>query len=141
MKLPTTPSFRLDNKTALITGASSGLGLGCAVALAEAGAHVVLAARNSKNLNQAVDAINEKKINGKINVNEFFKLTAQIKKKFPNQVGLLHGKTEINEKEVILDKFLKKDFKILVSTTIIEVGIDFPNANVIVIEAAYCLVN
>ena len=45
MKLPTTPSFRLDDKTALITGASSGIGLGCAVALAEAGAHVVVSAR------------------------------------------------------------------------------------------------
>ena len=38
--------------------------------------------------------------------------------------------------EIILNKFLKKDFKILVSTTIIEVGIDFPNANVIIIENA-----
>jgi len=49
---------------------------------------------------------------------------------------LLHGKTTVEEKEIILNKFLKNDFKILVSTTIIEVGIDFPNANVIVIENA-----
>ena len=55
---------------------------------------------------------------------------------FPNQVSLLHGKTDIEEKENILNKFLNKDFNILVSTTIIEVGIDFPNANVIVIENA-----
>ena len=55
---------------------------------------------------------------------------------FPDQVSLLHGKTDIEEKENILNRFLKKDFKILVSTTIIEVGIDFPNANVIVIENA-----
>ena len=55
---------------------------------------------------------------------------------FPNQVSLLHGKTDLNDKEIILDKFLKKEFQILVSTTIIEVGIDFPNANVIVIENA-----
>jgi len=59
-----------------------------------------------------------------------------LNKKFPNQVALLHGKTEASDKEEILDKFLKKEFKILVSTTIIEVGIDFPNANVIVIENA-----
>ena len=59
-----------------------------------------------------------------------------LSKKFPNQVALLHGKTDIKDKEIILNSFLKKDFKILVSTTIIEVGIDFPNANVIVIENA-----
>ena len=59
-----------------------------------------------------------------------------LKKLFPKQVYLLHGKTTIEEKETILNKFLKNDFKILVSTTIIEVGIDFPNANVIIIENA-----
>ena len=55
---------------------------------------------------------------------------------FPNQVELLHGKTDNDKKESILNKFLNNDFKILVSTTIIEVGIDFPNANVIIIENA-----
>tara|TARA_X000000950_G_scaffold288595_2_gene406196 strand:+ start:286 stop:2337 length:2052 start_codon:yes stop_codon:yes gene_type:complete len=59
-----------------------------------------------------------------------------LKKMFPNQVLLLHGKTDIVEKEDILNKFLNNKFKILVSTTIIEVGIDFPNANVIIIENA-----
>ena len=55
---------------------------------------------------------------------------------FPNKVSLLHGKTSIEEKEIILNNFLSKKFDILVSTTIIEVGIDFPNANVIIIENA-----
>ena len=59
-----------------------------------------------------------------------------LKKKFPNQVCLLHGKTDNEEKNKLLNNFLKNKFKILVSTTIIEVGIDFPNANVIVIENA-----
>ncbi len=59
-----------------------------------------------------------------------------LKKFFPNQVSLLHGKTGIEEKEIILNRFLKNEFKILVSTTIIEVGIDFPNANTIIIENA-----
>lgn len=57
MKLPKTPSFRLDGKRALVTGASSGIGLGCAVALADAGAHVVMAARNEARLNDAVEAL------------------------------------------------------------------------------------
>ena len=55
---------------------------------------------------------------------------------FPNQVSLLHGKTSNEEKDEILAKFQNNEFKILVSTTIIEVGIDFPNANVIIIENA-----
>ncbi|MDB2341876.1 ATP-dependent DNA helicase RecG [Candidatus Pelagibacter bacterium] len=57
-----------------------------------------------------------------------------LNKIFPNKVALLHGKIENDEKERILNKFLEKKFSILVSTTIIEVGIDFPNANVIIIE-------
>ncbi len=59
-----------------------------------------------------------------------------INKKFPNQVALIHGALEKIEKEKILDQFLKKKIDILVSTTVIEVGIDFPNANLIIIENA-----
>jgi len=59
-----------------------------------------------------------------------------LNKIFPNNVSLLHGKTDPEEKETVLNKFLNNKFKILVSTTIIEVGIDFPNANVIIIENA-----
>jgi len=55
MTLPQTPTFRLDGKRALVTGASSGIGLGCAVALAEAGAHVVMTARGAERLQAAVD--------------------------------------------------------------------------------------
>ena len=59
-----------------------------------------------------------------------------LNKLFPKNVGLLHGKIENDDKEIILNKFLNKEYKILVSTTIIEVGIDFPNANLIIIENA-----
>ena len=59
-----------------------------------------------------------------------------LNKKFPNNVSLLHGKIETHEKDLILKDFLNQKTKILVSTTIIEVGIDFPNANVIIIENA-----
>ena len=59
-----------------------------------------------------------------------------LEKLFPNKVALLHGKVDYEEKEKILNNFLNKKYSILVSTTIIEVGIDFPNANVIIIENA-----
>ena len=59
MDLPSTPSFRLDGKRALVTGASSGIGLGCAVACAEAGAHVVLAARSRQALEDVASTLNE----------------------------------------------------------------------------------
>ena len=57
MKLPRTPSLRLDGRRALVTGASSGIGLGAACALAEAGAHVVCAARRADVLDEAVEAM------------------------------------------------------------------------------------
>ena len=60
----------------------------------------------------------------------------QINSKFPGKVGLIHGALLKEEKEEILNKFLNKKIFILVSTTVIEVGIDFPNANLIIIENA-----
>ena len=59
-----------------------------------------------------------------------------LNKIFPNKVGLIHGALEKNDKDKMLAKFLSKDITILVSTTVIEVGVDFPNANVIIIENA-----
>ena len=73
-----------------------------------------------------------KKIDHQSSVNKYKFLC----KLFPDKVALLHGKIESEEKENILNKFLNKEYSILVSTTIIEVGIDFPNANVIIIENA-----
>ncbi len=58
MNLPKTPSFRLDGKRALVVGGSSGIGLGAVAALAEAGAHVVIAARSADKLTETVTAVN-----------------------------------------------------------------------------------
>jgi NAD(P)-dependent dehydrogenase (short-subunit alcohol dehydrogenase family) len=54
MALPRTPSFRLDGKRAFVPGGSRGIGLGCAVALGEAGAHVVITARGLVGVETAV---------------------------------------------------------------------------------------
>ncbi|MEL7090976.1 MAG: SDR family oxidoreductase [Pseudomonadota bacterium] len=59
-ELPTTPAFDLSGKRALVTGGSSGIGLGCAVALAEAGARVTVAARRAAILDTVVDAMTAK---------------------------------------------------------------------------------
>lgn len=59
MQLPQTPSMRLDRRRALVTGASRGIGLGAACALAAAGAHVVLAARSGDELIAVCAAMSE----------------------------------------------------------------------------------
>ena len=55
---------------------------------------------------------------------------------FKNRVGLIYGSMNKYEKDKVLNNFLSKKIDILVSTTVIEVGIDFPNANLIIIENA-----
>jgi ATP-dependent DNA helicase RecG len=57
-----------------------------------------------------------------------------LSKIFFGKVGLIHGGLNKDEKDDVLKKFLNKQIYILVSTTVIEVGIDFPNANTIIIE-------
>jgi len=57
-----------------------------------------------------------------------------LNKLYPKKVGIIHGSMTKDEKDLVLNNFLNKEISILVSTTVIEVGIDFPNANLIVIE-------
>ena len=59
-----------------------------------------------------------------------------LKKIFKDEMEILHGGIDGNLKEKILNQFLEGKTKIIISTTVIEVGIDFPNANLIIIENA-----
>ena len=71
-----------------------------------------------------------KKVNHQSSVNRY----NELRKIYGERVGLLHGLINIEDKDKILNSFLDRKIDILVSTTVIEVGIDFPNANTIIIE-------
>jgi ATP-dependent DNA helicase RecG len=67
-------------------------------------------------------------------VNEHKRLA---KKVFPDlKVGLIHGQMRPSDKDSIMQQFRAGDFDILVSTTVIEVGVDIPNATIVLIEGA-----
>jgi ATP-dependent DNA helicase RecG len=51
-------------------------------------------------------------------------------------VGSVHGKMTLEERETVLNKFQKNEIQILIATTVIEVGVDMPNASVIIIEGS-----
>jgi ATP-dependent DNA helicase RecG len=52
------------------------------------------------------------------------------------RVGLLHGRLDADEKEIVMRRFQRGEIDVLVSTTVIEVGVDVPNASVMVVEHA-----
>jgi ATP-dependent DNA helicase RecG len=61
---------------------------------------------------------------------------ADLKKRFGDKVGLVHGRLTGKEKDRVMAAFAAGDLSILVSTTVIEVGVDVPNASIMVIEHA-----
>lgn len=77
---------------------------------------------------------NSEKLEVKSVTQEYEKLKNEI---FPDlNIAMLHGKLKNKEKEDIMKKFLNRDYDILVSTSVVEVGIDVPNASIILIEGA-----
>ncbi len=74
------------------------------------------------------------KIEARAAVDDFDILSKEI---FPNlKLALLHGRMKPAEKDEVMTKFRDKQFDILVSTTVVEVGVDIPNATVMLIEGA-----
>lgn len=74
------------------------------------------------------------KVEAKAATAEYERLRTQI---FPNlRLGLLHGKLPPNEKEAVMSAFYRGELDILVSTSVVEVGIDVPNATVMLVEGA-----
>ena len=75
------------------------------------------------------------KIEGKAAVEEFNRLQEEV---FPNyKLGLLHGQLAAAEKDAVMTHFRNKDIQILISTTVVEVGMDIPNATVMLVEGAH----
>lgn len=75
----------------------------------------------------------------KIDLKNVFELEEKMNKAFGKlyKIGVLHGKMDNQEKEEIMDKFSRNEIQILISTTVIEVGIDVKNATMIVIFDAF----
>lgn len=61
---------------------------------------------------------------------------AQLKVRFGDQIGLVHGRMKGPEKDAVMKRFQNGDVKLLVATTVIEVGVDVPNASLMIIEHA-----
>ncbi len=78
--------------------------------------------------------IEESKLELKAAMDEYQRLSKDV---FPKlRVGLLHGRLSSEEKDEVMQRFRKNEVQILVATTVVEVGVDVPNATVMVIEHA-----
>jgi ATP-dependent DNA helicase RecG len=74
------------------------------------------------------------KIDLKAAIQEYEYLQKEVFQEF--RLGLLHGRMKTEEKDAVMQKFTKNEYQILVTTTVIEVGIDIPNATIMLVENA-----
>ncbi|MCK8464035.1 SDR family oxidoreductase [Aliiroseovarius sp. S1339] len=119
MSLPKTPSFNLSGKRALVTGASSGIGLACAVALAEAGADITLAARSVGKLETTAQEMQNAGFNVSIlplDVSDVATLQAAVAKAGPfdilvNSAGLAIHSPALDTQETDFDAVSDLNFK------------------------------
>ncbi len=119
MKLPKTPSFRLDGKRALVTGASRGIGLGGAVALADQGAHVVMAARNAEEIEKAASALRAEGMSAEgisLDVGDYDAMVSTIKQFGPfdvlfNNAGTNEPMAYVDVTESNFDKIMDLDLR------------------------------
>lgn len=96
--------------------------------------HVASEVRNGKQAYVLCPLIEESE---KLQLSAAEKLAADLRKAFPDlAIGLIHGSIPSREREKIMSNFLAKKIRMLVATTVIEVGIDVPNASIMVIEHA-----
>ena len=70
----------------------------------------------------------------KVNLTPVLERFKYITKFFPENIAVMHGNLKNDEKNIVMKNFLEKKFSILISTTVVEVGVDNPNANTIIIE-------
>ena len=106
--------------------------------------------KNESNISEVIKFINKEILNNnqifwvcplineskKVDHQSAVKKYQTLNKIFGEKVDIIHGSMSKDKKDLVLKKFSEKKIDILVSTTVIEVGIDFPNANVIIIENA-----
>ena len=106
--------------------------------------------KNESNISEVIKFINKEILNNnqifwvcplineskKVDHQSAVKKYQTLNKIFEEKVDIIHGSMSKDKKDLVLKKFSEKKIDILVSTTVIEVGIDFPNANVIIIENA-----
>lgn len=75
--------------------------------------------------------------NNSLNLKNVVQFTEELKQALPNlRIGAMHGKMKTNEKEKIISLFANGNLDVLVSTTVIEVGVNVPNASLMIIENA-----